>query len=71
MNLVITSEALEREGKFAHSDLTAKGEQRARVGLTGLQTLWFNTGTLCNLACVNCYIESTPKNDRLVYLSHA
>jgi MoaA/NifB/PqqE/SkfB family radical SAM enzyme len=24
---------------------------------------------LCNLACHNCYIESTPKNDRLVYLT--
>lgn len=33
-----------------------------------LRTLWFNTGTLCNLACGNCYIESTPRNDRLVYL---
>ena len=44
---------------------------RARVGLKKLETLWFNTGTLCNLACVNCYIESTPKNNRLVYLSHA
>lgn len=71
MNLVISSEALEREGKFSHSDLTAKGEPRAHVGLTKLQTLWFNTGTLCNLACVNCYIESTPKNDRLVYLTNA
>jgi uncharacterized Fe-S cluster-containing radical SAM superfamily protein len=33
-----------------------------------LQTLWFNTGTLCNLACDNCYIESTPTNDRLEYI---
>ena len=70
MNLIVDTEALEREGKFSHSDLTAKGEQRARVGLTKLRTLWFNTGTLCNLACINCYIESTPKNDRLVYLTH-
>jgi MoaA/NifB/PqqE/SkfB family radical SAM enzyme len=31
--------------------------------------LWFNTGTLCNLTCRNCYIESSPTNDRLVYLS--
>ena len=71
MNLIVDTEALEREGKFSHSDLTAKGEKRARVGLTKLRTLWFNTGTLCNLACINCYIESTPKNDRLVYLTHA
>jgi hypothetical protein len=25
--------------------------------------------TLCNLACENCYIESSPENDRLVYLT--
>jgi len=33
--------------------------------------LWFNTGTLCNLTCRNCYIESSPTNDDLVYLSVA
>lgn len=71
MNLIINSEALEKDGKFSHPEITAKGEPRARVGLKKLETLWFNTGTLCNLACVNCYIESTPKNNRLVYLSHA
>jgi uncharacterized Fe-S cluster-containing radical SAM superfamily protein len=37
--------------------------------LDTLQTLWFNTGTLCNITCRNCYIESSPTNDRLVYLS--
>jgi len=26
---------------------------------------------LCNLACKSCYIESSPTNDALVYLSHA
>ena len=71
MNLIVNSKALELDGKFSHPDLTAKGEKRARVGLSKLETLWFNTGTLCNLACINCYIESTPKNDRLVYLSHS
>ena len=70
MNVIINNKNLEADGKFSHPDVTAKGEKRARVGLTGLETLWFNTGTLCNLACVNCYIESTPKNDRLVYLTH-
>jgi len=70
MNVIINNTKLEADGKFSHPDLTAKGEKRARVGLTKLETLWFNTGTLCNLACINCYIESTPKNDRLVYLSH-
>jgi pyruvate-formate lyase-activating enzyme len=58
-------------GKFRDPRVTAKGERRASVALTGLQTLWFNTGTLCNLTCRNCYIESSPKNDRLVYLAAA
>jgi uncharacterized Fe-S cluster-containing radical SAM superfamily protein len=55
--------------KFRDPDVTAKGEPRARVALQALDTLWFNTGTLCNLTCRNCYIESSPKNDRLVYLT--
>ena len=48
---------------------TAKGEERGKVPFTELKTLWLNTGTLCNLACENCYIESNPKNDRLSYLT--
>ena len=55
--------------KFQDPDITADGERRAVVALTRLHTLWFNTGTLCNIACVNCYIESSPKNDRLSYLT--
>jgi uncharacterized Fe-S cluster-containing radical SAM superfamily protein len=39
--------------------------------LQKLRTLWFNTGTLCNISCRNCYIESSPRNDRLVYLTRA
>lgn len=57
--------------KFLDPFLTAAGERRAHVALKGLETLWFNTGTLCNLTCGHCYIESTPKNDRLVYLTAA
>ncbi|MBX7201049.1 MAG: radical SAM protein [Rhodospirillaceae bacterium] len=55
--------------KFSDPDVTAKGERRAQVALVGLETLWFNTGTLCNITCDNCYIESSPRNDRLAYLS--
>ncbi len=55
--------------KFRDPDRTANGKPRARVALSSLQTLWFNTGTLCNLTCRNCYIESSPTNDRLVYIS--
>jgi uncharacterized Fe-S cluster-containing radical SAM superfamily protein len=55
--------------KFKDARITARGETRAHVGLKALETLWFNTGTLCNLTCRNCYIESSPRNDRLVYLT--
>lgn len=57
--------------KFSHPEITAKGERRASVSYTGTKTLWFNTGTLCNIECANCYIESSPRNDRLVYLTLA
>ncbi|MEM8788852.1 MAG: radical SAM protein [Pseudomonadota bacterium] len=56
-------------GKFQDPHVTAKGEDRATVALTKPETLWFNTGTLCNIACINCYIESSPSNDRLEYLT--
>lgn len=56
-------------GKFQDPRITAKGEPRARVSLTSPKTLWFNTGTLCNIACLNCYIESSPTNDALVYIT--
>jgi hypothetical protein len=55
--------------KFADPHTTAKGDKRAWVPLRRLETLWLNTGTLCNIACENCYIESTPTNDALVYLT--
>lgn len=58
-------------GKFEHPQITAKGKDRASVRLTNPETLWFNTGTLCNIACANCYIESSPTNDRLVYIATA
>ena len=56
------------EGKFTDPQVTAKGEKRASVYLSKLDTLWFATGTLCNLACANCYIESSPTNDALIYM---
>jgi uncharacterized Fe-S cluster-containing radical SAM superfamily protein len=57
--------------KFQNPVTTAAGDRRATVPLTALDTLWFNTGTLCNLTCQHCYIESSPRNDRLVYLTAA
>lgn len=53
--------------KFSDPDRTLKGETRAQVALRRLETLWINTGTLCNITCRNCYIDSSPDNDRLVY----
>ncbi|MCR9272620.1 MULTISPECIES: radical SAM protein [Mameliella] len=55
--------------KFKDPAHTAKGEPRAHVALSDPQTLWFNTGTLCNIECLNCYIESSPDNDKLVYIT--
>ena len=60
--------------KKSHSSnkkYTKKGLVRANVKMYSLKTLWFNTGTLCNLSCNDCYIESSPNNDNLVYLSLA
>lgn len=62
---------LANKAKFIDPDRTADGDIRASVALSSLETLWLNTGTLCNLTCANCYIESSPKNDRLAYLSAA
>ncbi|MEM5515357.1 radical SAM protein [Henriciella sp. AS95] len=57
------------EQKFQDPFVTAKGEARGSVDWRGLKTLWLNTGTLCNIECVNCYIKSSPTNDDLVYLT--
>ena len=58
-------------GRFEHPEITAKGEERARVRWEGLKTLWFNTGSLCNIECANCYIASSPTADHFVYLTPA
>lgn len=55
--------------KFSDPQLTANGDRRASVDPRRLDTLWINTGSLCNLACENCYIESTPTNDRLSFIT--
>lgn len=67
MELIHTSRDQPRP--FVDPERTLDGSQRARVALRKLETLWFNTGTQCNLTCENCYIESSPTNDALVYLS--
>lgn len=55
--------------KFKDPNKTAKGEPRASVAFEGFKTLWFFTGSLCNIECVNCYIESSPSADHFVYLT--
>ncbi len=66
-----TSEPIFPAEKFQDRRITAIGKPRASVRLSNPTTLWFNTGTLCNIECVNCYINSSPVNDQLVYLNTA
>lgn len=54
--------------KFQNPLITATGEMRASVPLSALKTLWFNTGSLCNITCSHCYMDSSPTNDDLAYL---
>lgn len=65
----ITDSPARSQGKFVDPDRTLDGEVRASVDPRQLKTLWINTGSLCNLTCENCYIESSPTNDRLVYIT--
>jgi uncharacterized Fe-S cluster-containing radical SAM superfamily protein len=60
-------ETRQENAKFSDPEVTLDGSPRAKVALSGLETLWVNTGSLCNIACANCYIESSPTNDRLAY----
>lgn len=55
--------------KFVDPKLTAKQEVRASVDFNRLETVWFNTGSLCNITCDNCYIASSPRADHFVYLT--
>ncbi len=67
-DLTLPATASPLSEKFSDPDVTAKGEDRAKVPFDQLKTLWINTGTLCNIECEHCYILSSPKNDALVYL---
>ena len=57
------------DNKFKDPALTSAGERRASIELEQLRTLWINTGTLCNITCRNCYVLSSPKNDKLTYIA--
>ena len=54
---------------FLNKNFTSDGKPRAYVELRNIETLWFNTGTLCNLKCNDCYIESSPTNKNLQYIN--
>lgn len=69
MSLGVSLPPQEALQKFEHPDWTATRERRATVALERLDTLWVNTGTLCNITCQNCYIESSPSNDQLAYIT--
>lgn len=66
---VIPVRQIPSHGKFVDSELTLDGSKRASVAPTQLATLWINTGSQCNLTCEHCYIESSPTNDLLSYVS--
>lgn len=55
--------------KFRNPLITANGDVRASVPLSAFKTLWFNTGSLCNITCAHCYMDSSPTNDALAYLN--
>lgn len=55
--------------KFQDPRITAKGEKRAQVFFKKMETLWFNTGSQCNIECANCYIKSSPTADHFIYLT--
>lgn len=57
--------------KFSNPDITLDGSARAHINFDGLKTLWINTGTICNIECAGCYIESSPTNDAFVYFKKA
>ena len=65
----VTESNLLTSEKFIDPAFTLAGDVRASVDPRILTTLWINTGSLCNLTCENCYIESSPTNDRLVYIT--
>lgn len=63
--------ALLDPNKFQDPKVTAQGEKRAQVFFKTLETLWFNTGSQCNIECANCYIASSPTADHFIYLTPA
>lgn len=55
-------------GKFKNMFTTSNGDIRASTKMTNLKTLWFNTGSKCNLSCKHCFMKSSPTNDLLAFI---
>ncbi len=59
----------EQMEKFSNNLKTSNGKDRAFVDLKKLETLWLFSNSLCNLNCPHCYVESSPKNDSLSFIT--
>jgi hypothetical protein len=57
--------------KFVDPEVTLDGSRRAVVEFERLETLWFNTGSVCNIECRRCYVESSPTSRRLSLLTRS
>ena len=55
-------------GKWTTPTTTADGDMRAWVAPGALETVWFNTGSVCNIACTDCFMQSSPRNDSLAFI---
>jgi len=54
---------------WADLGFTADGSPRAFATLEKtLHTLWFYTGSWCNIECQGCYVESSPRNKEMLHL---
>src|SRR5690606_15366216 len=60
---------MNNKNKFSDMFKTLDGSERAYVDPIGFKTIWFNTGSRCNLSCEHCYIESNPTNDNLAFIT--
>lgn len=56
---------------LAQAGQSATAAGAVQVPFAGLGQLWLNAGSLCNITCAHCYMESSPENDRLSYLTVA
>lgn len=56
-------------GRFQYLEKCADGSERAHQPFRSWAELWIFTGTRCNLACTECYTESSPHNDSFRFIT--